>query len=151
MSQNRGIWRVHFYCTGLKMIDDGCSVSSHAYMAETFGQHIRELRQAAGLSLRELARRVGITAPYLSDIESGYRHPADKNLAALATHLGTTEEDLRRFDPRPPTKEMERLIDENPAYSLAFRQVVEAVRDQGIDPKDMLKRFAKAPKRKEKP
>lgn len=117
-------------------------------MAETFGQYIRELRQIAGLSLRELARRVGITAPYLSDIESGYRHPSDKNLVALAMQLGTDQDDLRRFDPRPPTKEMEKLIDANPDFSFAFRQVVEAVRDQGIDPEEMLKRFPK-PQKKE--
>ena len=126
-------------------------------MAETFGQHIRELRQTAGLSLRELARRVGITAPYLSDIEAGYRHPSDKYLTALAKHLSTTEADLRRFDPRPPTKEMEKLIGANPDFSLAFRHMVEAVRDQRIDPKDLLSRFPKPPtppkppKRKEKP
>ena len=51
----------------------------------------------------------------------------------------------------------EKLIGANPDFSLAFRHVVEAVRDQRIDPKDLLSRFPKPPKppklpkRKEKP
>ena len=41
----------------------------------TFGSHLREVRQRRGISLRELARRMNWSAPYLSDIELGKRRP----------------------------------------------------------------------------
>jgi transcriptional regulator with XRE-family HTH domain len=37
----------------------------------SLGQRIRELRDKADLSLRGLAMRIGISAPFLSDIELG--------------------------------------------------------------------------------
>jgi predicted transcriptional regulator len=38
-----------------------------------FGQQMRRLRKAASLSLREVARRAGFSAPYISDLEHGRR------------------------------------------------------------------------------
>jgi ribosome-binding protein aMBF1 (putative translation factor) len=38
-----------------------------------FGQCLRRLRQDAGLSLREVARRMGVSAPHVSDCEHGHR------------------------------------------------------------------------------
>lgn len=35
---------------------------------------LRETRQAAGISLREFAKRIKFTAPYISDIENGRRN-----------------------------------------------------------------------------
>lgn len=40
-----------------------------------FGQSLRVFRQAAGLSLRELARRIGVSASYLSLVENGKSSP----------------------------------------------------------------------------
>lgn len=39
----------------------------------TLGSMMREEREKAGISLREMARRLGISAPYLSDLERGNR------------------------------------------------------------------------------
>jgi len=39
------------------------------------GGKLRELREQRKLSLRELARRLGISAPYLLDMELGRRGP----------------------------------------------------------------------------
>ena len=36
-------------------------------------ESIRKRRKAAGISLREMARRTGFTAPYISDVERGRR------------------------------------------------------------------------------
>jgi len=52
------------------------------------GPWLRERRQVAGLSLREMARQVGFSAPYLSDIERGNRNPPAAVIAAY--------EELRR-------------------------------------------------------
>ncbi|MFJ8687359.1 helix-turn-helix domain-containing protein [Micromonospora wenchangensis] len=40
---------------------------------EIDGHRIRELRQQSGLSVTALARRIGITPQYLSQIERGHR------------------------------------------------------------------------------
>lgn len=37
------------------------------------GQQMRELREKKGVSGRELARRLGFSAPYVSDLELGRR------------------------------------------------------------------------------
>lgn len=64
----------------------------------TLGEAIRYLRLQRGLSLRELARRVGISAPFLSDIERGRR--TTEKLDAIASELGVDAEVLRSLDTR---------------------------------------------------
>ena len=54
----------------------------------TFGTYIRSLRLYRGFGLRELARQLGISAPYLSDLEKDKRgrrnnKPNRKNSWAL--------------------------------------------------------------------
>jgi predicted transcriptional regulator len=39
-----------------------------------FGEKVRGEREAAGVSLREMARRMELSAPTLSDLELGRRH-----------------------------------------------------------------------------
>jgi transcriptional regulator with XRE-family HTH domain len=49
---------------------------------------IREARMAAGLSLRDLGRRVGVSASLLSQIENGKSDPSVSSLYALVSELG---------------------------------------------------------------
>lgn len=49
---------------------------------------IREARIAAGLSLRDLGRRVGVSASLLSQIENGKSDPSVSSLYALVSELG---------------------------------------------------------------
>lgn len=46
-----------------------------ANQPHSFGAFIRDKRIAAGLSLREVARGMGITAVYLGEVERGVRGP----------------------------------------------------------------------------
>jgi len=39
-----------------------------------FGQSVRMVREEHGISLRDMARRMGVSAPTLSDLELGRRH-----------------------------------------------------------------------------
>lgn len=55
---------------------------------EIDGHRIRELRKQSGLSVTDLARRIGISPQYLSQIERGHRptvspHTFNKILAAM--------------------------------------------------------------------
>ncbi len=60
---------------------------------ETIGQRIRRLREAAGLSQRELAGP-GVSYSYVSLVEGGRRRPSIRALRVLARKLGTTPEYL---------------------------------------------------------
>jgi len=51
------------------------------------GAEIRRLRMARGITLRQLAKTIGISHPYLSDVEKG-RRAIRKRLPAIAEALG---------------------------------------------------------------
>ncbi|MBV9379420.1 MAG: helix-turn-helix domain-containing protein, partial [Streptosporangiaceae bacterium] len=52
------------------------------------GSLIRRERQKQGLSLRELARRVGVSASMLSQVETNRTRPSVSSMYAIATELG---------------------------------------------------------------
>lgn len=97
-------------------------------MKKTLGQRIRELRDERDLSLRELARQVDISAPFLSDIELGRRFPSDEILELLARALGVPAADLEQFDHRPIVEEVKARATEDPAYGYMLRKVLEEFR-----------------------
>jgi len=51
------------------------------------GEFIRDLRNNARISLRELAARAGVSNPYLSQIERGLRRPSAEVLSQIASAL----------------------------------------------------------------
>jgi transcriptional regulator with XRE-family HTH domain len=58
------------------------------------GEYIRRQRELQELSLRQLADLVGISNPYLSQIERGLREPSEKVLDAIARNLELSAEGL---------------------------------------------------------
>jgi transcriptional regulator with XRE-family HTH domain len=60
------------------------------------GAIIREQRELAALPLRQLAKSVGISNPYLSQIERGLRAPSEAVVEALADSLDLSVEELYR-------------------------------------------------------
>jgi transcriptional regulator with XRE-family HTH domain len=56
-------------------------------LPQDIGGFIRDLRQAAKISLRQLAERAGVSNPYLSQIERGLRKPSAEVLQQLASAL----------------------------------------------------------------
>ena len=69
-----------------------------------FGEKIRKLRRAKGLSQEELAFRAGVHRNYLGGIERGERNPALDNIAAIAKALGVDISELLRFERDKPLK-----------------------------------------------
>jgi transcriptional regulator with XRE-family HTH domain len=63
-----------------------------------FGEKVRELRRARGLSQEELAFRAGIHRNYLGGIERGEPNPALDNISAIAKALGVDPSELLRFE-----------------------------------------------------
>lgn len=68
--------------------------------ATSFGEAVRQLREARGLTLRELASRMGVSAPFLSDVEHDRRN-TDK-LDELAKALDVDVADIKALDGRLP-------------------------------------------------
>ena len=101
---------------------------------KTFGERIRELREKHDLSVRELAKKLRVSAPFLSDIELGRRHPSEDVLERLALELKTTADDLKKYDSRPPMQELNRIAANNPAMGFALRKVV----DDDVSPQALL-------------
>ena len=60
----------------------------------SLGELIRRQRELNELSLRQLARIVGISNPYLSQIERGLREPSDSVLEGIARSLKLPVDDL---------------------------------------------------------
>jgi transcriptional regulator with XRE-family HTH domain len=53
----------------------------------TLGELIRRQRELAELPMRQFAAMVGISNPYLSQIERNLREPSERVLDAIAEHL----------------------------------------------------------------
>jgi transcriptional regulator with XRE-family HTH domain len=61
---------------------------------EDIGTRLREERDRVGISQRELARRVGLSASMISQIESGLSRPSVSTLYGIVTELGVSVDDL---------------------------------------------------------
>lgn len=67
-------------------------------------KRIVELREARGLSQKDLGTLAGVTAPAITMWETGKRFPRGKNLQNLARALGVSESDILDDVPAPIPK-----------------------------------------------
>lgn len=61
---------------------------------ESIGDRLREARLSAGLSQRELARRLGLSPSLISQLESGLSKPSVGTLYAIVSELGVSLDSL---------------------------------------------------------
>jgi transcriptional regulator with XRE-family HTH domain len=54
------------------------------------GEHVRQLRVQAGISLRTLARQTGFSASFMSQLENGRVSPSISSMEKIAAALGAT-------------------------------------------------------------
>ncbi|HCG62348.1 MAG TPA: XRE family transcriptional regulator [Sphaerochaeta sp.] len=60
----------------------------------TFGEYLKHKREEKHISLREVARTLGVSAPFLSDVENDRRGPlTEERLADLAKVLNLNEKE----------------------------------------------------------
>ena len=107
--------------------------------AETLGLEILRLRNLAGITLRAFAENIGVSAPYVSDIEHDRRRPSDEVLKRIAKELksvGATFEELDKLNSRLD-RDIQAWVADNPAV----RQMLRQVKQSGRDPKDILKQL----------
>ncbi len=67
-------------------------------MTVTVGPRIKALREAGGLSLRDLADRSGVSAPMLSQVERGETSPTLATAGRIASGLELSLSQLLRLD-----------------------------------------------------
>lgn len=77
-----------------RVADSVADVSGVSAVSSSVGDFIREQRNAARVSLRELARTAGVSNPYLSQVERGLRKPSAEILASIARGLKISAETL---------------------------------------------------------
>ncbi len=65
-----------------------------ADLGRNIGEFIREQRNTAKISLRELSKQAGVSNPYLSQIERGLRKPSAEILQQIAKGLRISAEVL---------------------------------------------------------
>ncbi|HEY6595318.1 MAG TPA: helix-turn-helix transcriptional regulator [Asanoa sp.] len=84
----------------------------------TLGDIIRRQRELAELPMRQLAAMVGISNPYLSQIERGLRAPSEQVLEAIAESLQTSadalQEQAKAMSPREPAPAVVAAIEADP-------------------------------------
>ncbi|MGA5302511.1 helix-turn-helix domain-containing protein [Nucisporomicrobium flavum] len=88
------------------------------------GEIIRRRRELAELPMRQLAKMVGISGPYLSQIERGLRAPSERVLHAIADALRTTADALvEQATPEAPPAVLT-AIAEDPNLTARQRQAL---------------------------
>jgi transcriptional regulator with XRE-family HTH domain len=68
-------------------------------------ERLREERVKAGISQRELARRLGLSASLISQLESGQSRPSVGTLYSIVTELGVSLDRVIRGDDAPEVSE----------------------------------------------
>lgn len=98
----------------------------------TMGQRLRDLRERAGLSLREVAKAAKISAPFLSDVELGRRFPTNETLALIAQKLSASADELKKHDHRSALADLKRLAEGSPNLGAALRTLVDKVQSGNL-------------------
>jgi transcriptional regulator with XRE-family HTH domain len=76
-------------------------VTEPGSMADQIGRRLREARLARGISLREMARRIGVSPSFVSQVERGKANPSVGTLYAFVTELGASLDELTAERPEP--------------------------------------------------
>jgi len=97
------------------------------------GSYIREQREQAKISLRQLAQAAGVSNPYLSQIERGLRRPSADILQQIARGLRISAEALYVqagfLEDRPPGLEVRDAVLTDPDLTERQKQMLLEVYD----------------------
>lgn len=99
-------------------------------MNRIIGQNIMRLRDRLGLTQAELARRLGVARPTVTQLESGVKGPSKKMLPRIAEELGVTVDELYRSPDQStsPSAEDGVLRFHDPAFDRMWREASPEVR-----------------------
>ncbi|MGH2536932.1 MAG: helix-turn-helix domain-containing protein, partial [Candidatus Promineifilaceae bacterium] len=103
-----------------------------------FGMKLRQARQAAGLSLVELAAAAGLSPSYLTEIEKGRKHPRAAKIMAIAQALGVPYDALVSIRLAPSLAYLENALDSPLLREFPFAEF-------GLDPAQVIELLTQAP------
>lgn len=112
-------------------------------LAASMGQRLRELRERAGLSLREVAKAAKISPAFLSDVELGRRFPGNEKLALIAQKIKASADDLKKHDHRSALADLKRLAEGSPSLGAAVSVLVAQVQSGAITPDELAAKLRK--------
>ena len=104
---------------------------------QSLGEVLREARNRADLSLRDLAKKLSVTASYLSDIENDRRVPSEDVLEQLARVFSLELDELMARAGRVGD-DGERYLKSHPSAGVLFRRLA----DQRV-PEEELQKLVK--------
>lgn len=93
---------------------------------ERFGAYLRERREAAGLSLRGLAGRLGVQPAYLSEVERGDVSVSERIAKEAASVLGEDPDVLFAMSGRASSDLVEAIAKRPKVFAQMIRQLKEA-------------------------
>lgn len=103
-------------------------------MSQTLGQYIRSLREARGLTQKNLSKAVGFKSlAHLSDIENGKRNPSQETLPKFAEALGVKLEEFVLRDSRGAIATARELFAKRPEMPGAFVKILAAAQTMDAD------------------
>ena len=94
---------------------------------ETLGHFLRSSRERSGLSMGYVARALGVSVTFISDLERDQRTGSAATVKAFADLIGLDPDELVRFDSRILLGEVERAIQGRPEVLAEIRRVVASV------------------------
>lgn len=97
LPQNRGV------LSASRLPYDGSVVNKEQHR-QLMGAYIRQQRRIADLSMRQVSAMVGISNPYLSQIERGLRAPSEAVASGIATALGVDVDELYEQESARPRR-----------------------------------------------
>lgn len=134
------VWRVRpFRLPGLAVFAECAYIR---IMPQSLGTAIKEYRVKAGITLRQFATDIGISAAHQSDIEHGRRMPSDEVLRATGRRLareGGTYEVLKKLDARLKD-DVREWVAQTPGIDALLR----TAKESGLSVEEMLKRVKDA-------
>jgi transcriptional regulator with XRE-family HTH domain len=101
-----------------------------------FGSFLRQIREEKNISLRELAKKIGVSGAFLSDIELGRRLPSSDKIELLAKEIGVPVEELQKYDFRDEAEAIRQMMFADPNAGMAFRRVKDAIQG-GMSPAEI--------------
>lgn len=91
-----------------------------------FGEHIREIRNHQGISIREAAKRSGVSQPYLSQLESGKNvNPTPQIIKKISAGLGVSYTHLLEVAGLLEEGAVDRFVKSQKAANKALQEDVE--------------------------
>ena len=103
----------------------------------TLGERIGDARSTRGMSLRCLAREVGVSASFVSDIERNKRMPSMDVMARMCMVLDIDKRELIDLDPRFPLSSLKDIMEASPHWIGAMHAMVAAIESGVVSPDDL--------------